>query len=55
MTKSRDNSRLIQNTAIIIPSGTTGARPAGSNGYFRFNTTIGSFEGFAACSISFSY
>jgi hypothetical protein len=46
MTKSRDNSRLIQNTAIIIPSGTTGQRPAGSNGYFRFNTTTASFEGF---------
>lgn len=48
MTKSRDNSRLIQNTAIIIPSGTTGQRPSGSNGYFRFNTTTASFEGFAA-------
>ena len=48
MTKSRDNSRLIQNTAIIIPSGTTAARPAGSNGYFRFNITTGAFEGFAA-------
>jgi hypothetical protein len=46
MTKSRDNSRLIQNTAIIIPSGTTGQRPTASNGYFRFNTTTSSFEGY---------
>lgn len=46
MTKSRDNSRLIQNTAIIIPSGTTAQRPTGANGYFRFNTTTATYENY---------
>ena len=48
MTKSRDHSRLIQNTAIIIPAGNTAQRPASANGYFRYNTDTSSFEGYAA-------
>jgi hypothetical protein len=32
--------------AITVPSGTTGQR-SGSNGAFRYNTTTGTFEGFA--------
>lgn len=46
MTKSRVNSRLIQNTAIIIPTGTTGQRPTAANGYFRYNTSSSNFEGY---------
>ena len=33
--------------AVIMPQGTTGQRPAGANGMFRFNTTIGEFEGYS--------
>lgn len=34
--------------AMLIPQGTTGQRPSGANGMFRFNTTIGEFEGYSA-------
>jgi len=33
--------------AIHVPSGTTGQRPTGANGYFRYNTTDAQFEGYA--------
>lgn len=37
----------IQTTdAIRLPSGNTSLRPLGSNGYIRYNTEIGLFEGF---------
>jgi hypothetical protein len=32
--------------AMLIPTGTTGQRPTGSTGYFRFNTTTTQFEGY---------
>ena len=32
--------------AIHVPVGTTGQRPTGAAGYFRYNTTTGGFEGF---------
>lgn len=32
--------------AADIPTGTTGERPAGSTGYFRFNTSLSKFEGY---------
>jgi hypothetical protein len=38
---------LIGNGAVIIPVGTTEQRPdPASAGMFRFNTTLGSFEGY---------
>jgi hypothetical protein len=33
--------------AIPVPFGTTAQRPAGANGYFRYNTTTSSFEGYS--------
>ena len=33
--------------SIIIPTGNTGQRPAGSNGQFRFNSETATFEGYA--------
>ena len=32
--------------AMLIPTGTTGQRPTGATGYFRFNTTTTQFEGY---------
>lgn len=32
--------------AVKVPTGTTAQRPTGAAGDFRFNTTLGSFEGF---------
>lgn len=32
--------------AILVPTGTTLQRPAGATGYFRYNTTLNSFEGY---------
>ena len=34
-------------SAIQVPSGDTAARPSGANGYFRYNTTTSSFEGYS--------
>lgn len=34
--------------AVPVPSGTTAQRPAGANGYFRYNTTTASYEGYAS-------
>ena len=34
--------------AIRIPAGTTAERPAGQDGFIRFNTTTSAFEGFSA-------
>jgi len=36
---------ISSNDALLIPVGTTGERPAGATGYFRYNTTTGGFEG----------
>lgn len=33
--------------AIQVPSGTTGQRPSGVNGQIRYNTSTGTFEGYA--------
>ena len=33
--------------AIHVPSGTTAQRPTGANGYFRYNSDDGNFEGYA--------
>ena len=46
MSKTRDISRFIQNTAIIVPSGTSAQRPTANNGYLRYNTDTASFEGY---------
>lgn len=48
MSKTRDISRSIQSSAIIVPSGNTAVRPTPANGYFRFNTDTSSFEGYAS-------
>jgi hypothetical protein len=32
--------------AMLVPVGTTGQRPTGATGYFRFNSTTAQFEGF---------
>jgi hypothetical protein len=32
--------------AMLVPVGSTGQRPTGATGYFRFNTTTAQFEGF---------
>lgn len=32
--------------AFLVPTGTTAQRPAGATGYFRYNTTLNSFEGY---------
>lgn len=32
--------------AVQVPAGTTGQRPAGATGDFRFNSTLGKFEGY---------
>lgn len=34
--------------AIKVPTGTTTERPAGINGYLRYNTTLNRFEGYAS-------
>ena len=33
-------------TSMVIPAGTTGARPSGSDGNIRYNTTTAKFEGY---------
>jgi hypothetical protein len=33
--------------AILVPSGNTGQRPTGANGYFRYNNQTNNFEGYA--------
>lgn len=51
MTKSRTLANTIgQEQALKVPSGTTAQRPNASNGYFRFNTTTSSFEGYSGSS-----
>ena len=41
-------SLSVQSTdAILVPVGNTGQRPAGSNGYFRYNSQLAQFEGYA--------
>ena len=37
---------LVGTDAMLIPVGTTGQRPTGATGYFRFNTTTTQFEGY---------
>lgn len=37
---------IVGTDAIRAPVGTTAQRPSGVTGYLRFNTTLGSFEGF---------
>ncbi len=34
--------------AILLPKGTTGQRPSGAAGQFRYNTTLGKFEGYTS-------
>ena len=38
---------IYANDAMLLPAGTTAQRPAGANGYFRYNTDDDKFEGFA--------
>ena len=47
MTKSRNLAKFPKTSAIQVPSGDTAARPSGANGYFRYNTTTSSFEGYS--------
>lgn len=39
-------TELVGTDAMLIPKGTTGNRPTGVSGYFRFNTTSNEFEGY---------
>jgi len=39
-------SAFVGTDAMLIPVGTTGERPTGATGYFRFNTTTTQFEGY---------
>lgn len=39
-------TELVGTDALLIPKGTTGNRPTGVSGYFRFNTTSNEFEGY---------
>ena len=39
-------SAFVGTDAMLIPVGTTGQRPTGATGYFRFNTTTTQFEGY---------
>ena len=47
MTKSRNLAKFPKTSAIQVPSGDTAARPSGANGYFRYNTSTSSFEGYS--------
>jgi hypothetical protein len=38
---------IISTDGILVPKGTTGDRPAGAEGVFRFNTTLSKFEGYS--------
>jgi hypothetical protein len=40
------NNTTISNSSIVLPIGTTGARPTGFNGMLRYNSTNGKFEGY---------
>lgn len=37
---------IVSTDAVLVPVGTTGQRPTGATGYFRFNTTTAQFEGY---------
>lgn len=47
MTKSRNLAKFPKTSAIQVPSGDTASRPSAANGYFRYNTTTASFEGYS--------
>ena len=47
MTKSRNLAKFPKTSAIQVPSGDTAARPSAANGYFRYNTSTSSFEGYS--------
>jgi len=45
-TSSAVKLSILSTDAVLVPVGTTAERPTGASGYLRFNTTLGSFEGY---------
>jgi hypothetical protein len=39
--------QVLSTDAILVPIGTTAQRPTGVNGYIRYNSSLGKFEGYA--------